>query len=85
MARRTFFFLVFPQLTGLDEGRRRIDDQVEQLKLLEYLVVVDGSIEVGQVWLTRDRFQTVGEGANIRGVVILLDMFAAAGDGDSIE
>ena len=45
-----FLFLIFPELAGKDKGRGRIDSKMKHLQLLEYLVVVDGCIEVSKMW-----------------------------------
>ena len=37
------------------------------------------------MWLTRDGLQALREGADICRVIILLDMLAAAGNGNSIQ
>ena len=76
---------VFVALGGQDKVRRGIDGKVQLLYQTEYLVVIDGMVQVGQLWATRKRRQAVREFSDVCRVVVLLDVFAAPRNGHGIE
>ena len=64
---------------------RGIDGQRQEHQLLINLVVVDGRFQVGQRRLLGDGLEPLGEAANGRGIIILLDMLSGTGNGHAVE
>ena len=76
---------ILRHLAGQDKLRRRIDGQIELLKLVEDLVVVDGRRKVSERRTARDGRKPEREFADGLGVVVRLDVLTASGDGDRIK
>ncbi len=77
--------LVFLCFAGQDELRRRVDSQIELLELIENLVVIDGLLQVRKGRAAGYRRKPGRELAYGCCVVVCLNVFTTAGDGDGIQ
>ena len=76
---------VLAQLTGLDIDCRRVNGQAQLFKTLEYLPVVDCFLQVCQLWTQGYGFVSGRECADIRSIVVGLDMLSGPGNGHAVQ
>ena len=78
-----FFILLLP--AGKNIFRWGIDAQVELGEQLVYFIVVDGSVLLGKRRADGNRFQACWKVSNRGCIVVFLNVFPGAGDGDAVE
>ena len=63
----------------------RIDCQRQEHQLLINLIIVDGRFQAGQRRLLGNGLESLGEAADGRSVIILLDMLSGTGNGHAVQ
>ena len=64
---------------------RGIDGQCQEHQLLINLIIVDGRFQAGQRRLLGNGLEPLGEAADSRSVIILLDMLSGTGNGHAVQ
>ena len=64
---------------------RGIDGQSQEHQLFINLIIINGRFQVGQRRLLGDGLEPLGEAANGRGIIILLDMLSGTGNSHAIQ
>ena len=69
----------------MDVGERRIDGERQGAEAVEDFIETDDVLAVGELAVERQRLESLGEFADVLGVVEGLDVAARAGDGDAVQ
>ena len=64
---------------------RRVNRQIQKHQLLENLVVVDGILQIRQMWAQRDGLQARRECADVACVIVFLNVLAGTGNRDTVQ